>query len=220
MWICPICKQSCQTNFCAECGYDHSRDYEQFPTLQSIPSNISSIPARRAEYENAHVISTCLCCGSNLTNGQCSYCGFVPLNRATPEQNHRRVVQHALGIVSALTDFSIKAYRYVWVPERSRLECQSPKVIQLGNAQEFFNSILWTQHQFAQYRNSNGTELNLTLTYKYRDKRKLLHCASPTVKTEGFWKLGISLDLSFRLQLHLGTDDKIVSSAPITLDLT
>lgn len=220
MWTCPVCKHQCDDNFCAECGFEYSAHFEQFPTLQKIAAPTPAVSRLQKTYQSKNAVSTCLCCGSTLTNQHCLYCGFVPSAQASAESAHLQVVQHALGIVKDLTDFYITAYRYAWVPERSRLERKSNRLVKLGDANSFFNATVWSEDKFAQLRSGNDTSLTITLNYKYKGNRKTLTCAIPTVKTDDFWRIGISLDLSFHLKFYLGSGDKIVESAPIALDLT
>ena len=197
MWTCPVCEQQCDNNFCAECGFDYSTHYEQFPTLQTIPPT-QSVSGLRTAYQAKNTDCTCPCCGGTTSDGRCLYCGFEISEQIPKEELQRQAMQHALSIIEELTSFSIAAYRYEWVPERSRLEKTSPKIVRLGNARDFFNNTFWATDKFAQLRDGNGTELNLSITYKYKGKRKILKCAIPTVKCDDFWRICISLDMHMK----------------------
>lgn len=223
MWTCPVCDHKCHGSFCSKCGFDHSSDFEHFPTLQIVPPPAAAISRLRVSYAARNTSSTCVCCGSTVTGNNCGYCNFISVK--DPAQRSSAVVlqlaaKHADAIVASLTGFSIVAYRYAWVPEHSRLEWQGEEIVPLGNARDFFPNIVWANKEFGQLRNGTGTELIFDISYQYKDKKKVLHCTIPTVKCDNFWRLGISLDKSLRLKLYLGSGKKFVESAPIALDLT
>ncbi len=50
MQICPICGTEYDELLCLECGYDLSRDYEQFPTLAKI-GPVDSVVGRKMQWE-------------------------------------------------------------------------------------------------------------------------------------------------------------------------
>lgn len=220
MWTCPVCDTECTNNVCTECGFDYSKDYERFATLQMIVLPSQAISALRKDYKNKHSVGVCPCCGSAMVNNHCIYCSFEPADLSSPEAVSRQSVQHALELVGNLTDFSVSAFRYVWVPERCRLEQKSVEVVKFGNANDFFNKTKWAKEKFAQMCDGEGTELNLNMIYKYKGKTKRMKVAVPTVKSDYFWHIGVSLDTSLHLKVSLGSRSKIVTSGPIALDLT
>ena len=49
---CPVCGTNIRfRKFCPGCRYELARDYEMFPTLGSIPGNMTSVPAQRQNWE-------------------------------------------------------------------------------------------------------------------------------------------------------------------------
>ena len=191
MWTCPVCAQTNQNHNCSRCGFDHSTDFEQFPTLHRSIPNTDSAARLQSLYKSRNTVTLCRCCGGMITGNSCDYCGFVPgdpYSVAGQDAMHVRAARHATETIAALTDFSIVAYRYVWEPTRSRLELRAEKVISLGDARDFFNSIVWADQVFGQYRNGTGTELNITVTYRCKGIKKTLDCTIPTVKSDNFWQ--------------------------------
>ena len=43
---CPICDEALRSGLCPVCGYDESRDYERWPTLQVIPDGMRAMPVQ------------------------------------------------------------------------------------------------------------------------------------------------------------------------------
>lgn len=220
MWICPVCDRECTNNVCLGCGFDYSTDYERYATLQLIRLPSQSVSGLRKGYKTKHSTEVCPCCGSAMINNHCIYCSFEPKDLSSPEAISRQSVQHALEFVGNLADFSVSAFRYVWVPERSRLEKRSAELVHFGSANDFFNKTKWAKEKFAQVCNGEGTELNLNMNYKYKGKIKSIKVAIPTVKSDDFWHIGVSLDTSLHLKVFLGSHSKIVTSGAIALDLT
>ena len=223
MWTCPVCDQLNEKNFCSYCGFERSTNYTQYPTLNiSIPPT-TSISHKRRVYQSQNRSKVCTCCGGIVIGTHCTYCNFSTESGATattPKMELTRAAAHAESIIASLTDFSIVSYRYGWEPKRSRLEYQSEEILSLGDAQDFFQNIVWCNRGFAQLRNGTGTELKLTLTYYFKGKKKQIACTLPTVKCDSFWLFGISLDPSLHLKLHLGSGKKFIETAPIALELT
>lgn len=223
MWICPVCDQKCVDNLCSRCGFDRSSDFEHFPTLQMAAVPAAAISQLQGSYRAKSMATTCLCCSGVVTGDYCTYCNFPSIKNPTERSSARALQQammHANKIVASLTDFSIVSYHYAWVPERSRLEYQSEENLRLGDARDFFNTIVWADQNFGQLRNGTGTELNLAVSYHYYGTEKVVHCNIPTVKCDNFWKFGISMDRTLHLRLYLGSGKKFIESAPIALDLT
>ncbi len=220
MWTCPVCGQQCATTFCAQCGFDYSTHYERFPTLQPLPKQAQAVSKLRALRAPKNTLKTCPCCGGEFANGHCLYCHFTLEGPASNEDLRRLADRHSLLVVNNLSDFAIETHRYRWAPDRSRLQKIMKKFIPLGNAPQFYNATHWAAEKFAQVQPDGGTELKLTINYKYRGKPKTLTCAIPTVKCDDFWRLGIRLDSSFHLRFFLGSGTQLAESAPIALDLT
>lgn len=216
MWTCPVCEQKNSVGICANCGFDHSADRERFPTLEKISPSPAASSLRNA-YGDRIKVSCCPCCGGLVSGTNCSYCGFAAVK--APAWQYQEAT-HRHNIVAALTDFSIVAYRYAWVPQRSRLELQEEEILSLGDARDFYGNIVWADKEFGQLRNGRGTELSFDITYHYKNQKKVLTCKIPTVKSDKFWHLGISLDKSLHLKIYLGAGKNFIESAPVALDLT
>lgn len=222
MWTCPVCEQKNAVGICSNCGFDHSADREQFPTLERTGSQTAASSLREA-YADRIKVSSCPCCGGLVSGTNCSYCGFDavrPPAGQSPEAVRRQAEDYADTIVAALTDFSIVAYRYAWAPQRSRLELQEEEILSLGDARTFYGNIVWADKEFGQLRNGRGTELSFDITYHYKNQKKVLTCRIPTIKCDKFWRLGISLDRSLHLKIYLGAGKNFIESAPVELDLT
>lgn len=43
---CPICGETLRSGLCPACGYDVSRDYVRWPTLQPLPDRLRTVPGR------------------------------------------------------------------------------------------------------------------------------------------------------------------------------
>lgn len=217
MWTCPVCDCTNADNICHTCGFDHSTDIQQFLTLYNRIPPTTDVAILRNQYRARNMVRICECCGSIVTGDRCSYCGFASARGASQSQ---AAAVHADTMIAALTNFSIIAYRYAWEPMRSRLELQAEEIVSLGNARDFYRSITWADQEFGQLRNGTGTELQLDITYHFRGKKKVISCTIPTVKSDRFWRFGISIDASIHLRLYLGAGKKFIETAPIALDLT
>ena len=232
MWTCPVCQNNCTENFCQTCGFDHSADFEQFPTLQPLPAGSRAISVLRQQRQAQqqvqqqvippvqHSVHHCPSCNTPLSSHICHYCGFDMSKFPTLEVALQTGANHRHAIFNALTNFAITTYQYVWAPARSRLERQCMKVIPFGNAQHFYNNIHWLPETFAQVHGNNNTALDLNISYLYRNVKKTLYCKIPTVHGNNFWQLGISIDNSLHVTFHLRSGDQMISSAPMPLNLT
>ena len=92
--------------------------------------------------------------------------------------------------------------------------------VELGDARDFFQRIVWADKSFGQLRSGSGTDLGLDITYFYRGMQRKVSCRIPTVRGDDFWRLGISLDASLHLKVYLGSGKNYIESAPIPLALT
>lgn len=84
MNICPVCDSRTEEFLCPECGFDISRDYEHYRTLDTVPSLPKAISQLRKDDEKQGLFK-CTQCGSrrflidNTANKLiCSRCG-VPI---------------------------------------------------------------------------------------------------------------------------------------------
>lgn len=219
MWTCPVCLQTCTDPLCPECGFDYSTYFQQFPTLQSIPL-AQTICSLQDAYKAKHTPSTCLCCGSELTDGHCDYCHFEPLAGTSPEALQHQATQYGQRIVGALTDFSIAVYGYEWTPGKSDLECTFKKIIDPGKTNQFFNKKFWSAERFMPPHNGKDAKIQLRISYKFKGKEKVLRYTIPIVKVNDSWRLGIWMDTAFHLNIRIGSIKKIAESNHIPLDLT
>lgn len=181
---------------------------------------------------------TCPVCTQESNASFCTKCGFdystyyeqfptlqiLPATTQTTSGLRKVYAQkstdNTAAILDALTDFTVIAYRYAWVPQTSRLEQQHKQFIRLGDARDFFNSTCWLPDKFAQALPEAGQMLSISISYKYRGQRKLLNCAIPAIQCTDFWRIGLKLDPDFRLTLFLGSGGQLAKSAPVALDLT
>ena len=220
MWTCPVCDRKNTDTICAECGFDSSTDYEQYPTLQASAPKAATVSSLRAAYNSRNVESVCPCCGTMFLSRQCDYCNFTPNKADTGAETLQKARQHSTAVVANLTRFSIPAYRYAWSPENSRLQLQRVDTVELGDARDFFQRIVWADMNFGQLRSGSGTDMGIDITYFYKGMQRKVSCRIPTVRGDDFWRLGISLDASLHLKVYLGSGKNYIESAPIPLALT
>ncbi len=183
---------------------------------------------------------TCPVCAQKSEASFCTRCGFdrsthyelfptlQTLPSSTPAASGLRKVYtqnskasaHVSPALDLLTEFTIIAYRYAWIPETSRLEQQHKQFIHLGDARNFFNTTYWVPEKFAQTLPAAGEPLNISISYKYKGQRKTVKCTVPAIKCSDFWRIGVTLDASFQLTLFLGSGGQLARSMPVPLDLT
>lgn len=48
VYTCAVCKAKSNTTLCAKCGFDNSRNYEQYPTLQKIKTRTPAVSLFKA----------------------------------------------------------------------------------------------------------------------------------------------------------------------------
>ncbi len=222
MKICPICGTEYDELLCPECGYDLSRDYEQFPTFLPLPRGIGSIATRRADYEASQRRDECPCCGRHVTSGYCGFCGFHVAGLAgirSKAQVEARAAAHRELYLSDLRDISIVNYHYEWNPETSRLEFRNADERRLADGRDCHPGIFWSEPIFGQLSTEDYPSLELMLSYRWRGNRKTCRVTVPTVRTDSFWQVGLLMDAQLRLQAFLGDPTKFSVSEPVALDL-
>ncbi len=223
MKICPICGIEYEQLQCPECGFDPSRDYEQYPTLAPLPGDLPSLAVQRAEYEASLRRDECPCCGRHVESTYCGFCGFHMGSIAgirSAEQVDALAAAHREIYLSDLQEISIVNYHYQWNPETSRLEFYNADEQFLANGCDCHPGICWSEPLFAQLSPNDYPTLELLLSYRWRGSRKTCKVTVPTVKTDSFWRIGLLMDSQLRLQVFLGDATKFSVSEPVALDLT
>lgn len=52
MYLCPVCGKEIENTVCSACGFDRSCDFEHYPTLSKVSSQVSVISNLKKTYEN------------------------------------------------------------------------------------------------------------------------------------------------------------------------
>lgn len=162
----------------------------------------------------------CQCCGAELNGSKCAYCGFreiIDMDESGTELLRTIVSSHKKRVIEGITDISVVSYLYEWNAKRAALEKKKREVIKLADGTDCYLNDYWAKQDFGQMPAEKV--IRLEISYYVNGNEKQLTVTLPSVSCDDFWKLGLHIDETLRLQIFLGTKKNHTSSEWLALDL-
>lgn len=162
----------------------------------------------------------CQCCGADMSGSRCGYCGFreiIDMDESGTELLRSLVSAHKKRLLKGITDISVVSYQYAWNAGKSALEQKAREQIKLADGEDCYGKVYWAKQEFGQL--PSAKEVRFALSYRINGAERTMEVALPSVICDDFWKLGLIIDESLKLQVFLGTGKHHTVSEILALNL-
>lgn len=164
----------------------------------------------------------CKCCGNELTELKCSYCGYsndvITFDDSAEEIIKKNMVAYKRDLINRIKDFSIDGYIYKWNNQTNKLDFLGNKKIIIADGLDCFNNIIWSEKVFGQDIDDVFSEKSVNITYSSNGKSICTTVNLKPVQCDDFWEIGVEIKDDLMLYIYLGNISTNTIAGPIALE--
>lgn len=170
------------------------------------------------------ITENCICCGFILDEmGECPYCGYNPiieLSGSDPNDETLKAdaTKWRQQLIDKLSDIKFELNKGGPLSDKGESVELNTIKIKLADGNDCYEKIVWADEDIWQ---DQEVELDKTIpiNYVFDGKEYTADVQIKTIRTDDWWKFGVTLEDNLHLRFFLGTKDNYSQSELVPLKL-